>query len=67
MTPDKKSLCEKLEQLLSHRSIDIPFNRKLQLYGNPHKINWIKDNLHLRNSQSPVFNDIINVINQIIK
>ena len=66
MLPEKKPLCEKLEQLLSHKSINLPFNRKISLYGNPGKVEWIKENLKIKNQASPKYDAIMQVINDIL-
>lgn len=67
MTPDKKVPCTQLEQLLHHKSVNLPFNRKLQLYGNPNKVRWIQENLHVKNSNSPVYQQIIDLTKVILE
>ena len=67
MTNDKKVLCEKLEELLSKgHGFDVPWNRKHQLYGNPHKVEWLSKNIHIRNSHHKDYVEVMDMITKIL-
>ncbi len=67
MIPEKKVLCEQLEKLLSRgKGFDVPWNRKNELYGNPHKVEWLQKNLKARNESNPAYSEAMSLITKIL-
>jgi hypothetical protein len=59
-----KVLCDKLEKVLIRT--EVPFIRKTDLYHNPNRIRWLKDNFKVRNSEHPRYAEIMSLITQIL-
>jgi hypothetical protein len=60
----RQSQCQALEELLE--SVDVPWNRKKDLYTNPVRVEWLHKNFDKRNANHPNRDKIMSLVNQIL-
>jgi hypothetical protein len=62
--PFNKEKIEKLEKLLVRT--EIPFQKKTGICRNMNKVQWLKDNFDIKNSDHPRRNEIMELVEELL-